>query len=56
MRTAGGGPTAENVIFAASAADVTDVIVDGRTVVTERRHVACPDIGDALAQSMERIR
>ena len=35
MRTAGGGATAENVVFAASAADVTDVIVDGRTVVTE---------------------
>jgi formiminoglutamate deiminase len=56
IRTAGGGATAENVVFAASAADVTDVIVDGRTVVTERRHVAYPDIGDALAQSMERIR
>jgi cytosine/adenosine deaminase-related metal-dependent hydrolase len=56
MRTAGGGPTPENVIFAASAADVTDVIVDGRTAVTERRHVAYPEIGEALAQSMERIR
>jgi formiminoglutamate deiminase len=56
MRTAGGGPTPENVIFAASAADVTDVIVDGRTVVTERRHVAYPEIGEALAQSMEQFR
>jgi formiminoglutamate deiminase len=56
MRTAGGGPTAENVVFAASAADVTDVIVDGRTVVTEGRHTAIPDIGDALAQAIEEIR
>ena len=38
VRTAGGGPTPENVVFAASAADVTDVVVDGRTVVTDRRH------------------
>ena len=30
VRTAGGGATAENVVFAASAADVTDVIIDGR--------------------------
>jgi formiminoglutamate deiminase len=56
VRTAGGGATAENVIFAASAADVTDVIVDGRTVVTEGRHTAYPDIGDVLAQAMEHIR
>ncbi|MCP9275324.1 formimidoylglutamate deiminase [Mycolicibacterium arenosum] len=47
VRTAGGGPTAENVVFAASAADVTDVVVDGRTVVTDRRHHF--DVGRALA-------
>jgi formiminoglutamate deiminase len=52
IRTAGGGATAENVVFAASAADVTDVIVDGRHVVTERRHVAFPDVGDALVQAI----
>ena len=52
IRTAGGGATAENVVFAASAADVTDVIVDGRHVVTERRHVAIPDVGDALVQAI----
>jgi cytosine/adenosine deaminase-related metal-dependent hydrolase len=52
IRTAGGGATAENVVFAASAADVTDVIVDGRHVVTERRHVALPDVGDALVQAI----
>jgi formiminoglutamate deiminase len=53
MRTAGGGATPENVVFAASAADVTDVIIDGRTVVTEGRHAAIPDIGDALARAIE---
>ena len=48
VRTAGGGATAENVVFAASAADVTDVIVDGRTVVTDRHHRL--DAGRALAE------
>jgi formiminoglutamate deiminase len=52
IRTAGGGPTAENVVFAASAADVTDVIVDGRHVVTEGRHVSLPDVGDALVKAI----
>jgi formiminoglutamate deiminase len=52
VRTAGGGATAENLIFAASGADVTDVIVDGRAVVTEGRHFAFPDIGGALAQAI----
>ena len=43
IRTAGGGATAENVVFAASAApDVTDVVVDGRAVVVDRRHVTVP--------------
>jgi formiminoglutamate deiminase len=56
MRTAGGGATAENMVFAASAADVTDVIIDGRTVVTEGRHIVFPDIGDALAQAIEELR
>ncbi|MDX1885725.1 formimidoylglutamate deiminase [Mycolicibacterium sp. 120270] len=56
IRTAGGGATVENLIFAASAADVTDVIVDGRRVVAERRHTAIPDIGKALASAIEGCR
>jgi formiminoglutamate deiminase len=56
MRTAGGGATVENVVFAASAADVTDVIIDGRRVVTDGRHVSVPDIGEALAQAVEACR
>jgi cytosine/adenosine deaminase-related metal-dependent hydrolase len=39
VRTAGGGATPETVVFAASAGDVTDVVVDGRVVVADRRHV-----------------
>ncbi|MCX2712404.1 formimidoylglutamate deiminase [Mycolicibacterium sp. J2] len=39
VRTAGGGATAETVVFAASAADVTDVVVDGAVVVADRKHV-----------------
>jgi formiminoglutamate deiminase len=51
VRTAGGGPTPENVVFAASAADVTDVVVDGRTIVTDRQHHRGP-IGRALADTI----
>ncbi|RDH80570.1 formimidoylglutamate deiminase [Mycolicibacterium moriokaense] len=53
VRTAGGGATVENVVFAAAAADVTDVVVDGRPVVTDGHHVCGPDIGKALAQAIE---
>lgn len=56
VRTAGGGATAENMVFAASAADVTDVFVDGRRVVAEGRHVCSPDIGGALARAIEECR
>ena len=51
----GGGATVENVVFAASAADVTDVVVDGRAVVTDRRHVAVPDAGRALAAAIAAV-
>ena len=44
-RTAGVDPAA--VVFAATAADVTDVLVDGRTVVHGGRHTAI-DVGAAL--------
>lgn len=52
IRTAGGGATAQNVVFAASAADVTDVVVDGRTVVSNRRHVTIPDAAAELDRSI----
>jgi formiminoglutamate deiminase len=56
MRTAGGGATVETVVFAASAADVTDVVVDGRVVVTDRRHVrvdAAAELSSTIAELMD---
>jgi formiminoglutamate deiminase len=55
LRTAGGGATVANVVFAASAADVTDVVVDGRVVVADRRHVGIADVGAALAESISEL-
>jgi cytosine/adenosine deaminase-related metal-dependent hydrolase len=52
IRTAGGGATAENVVFAATAADVTDVVVDGRAVVTDRQHHRIEHVGRALSQTI----
>ncbi|MBJ7337905.1 formimidoylglutamate deiminase [Mycolicibacterium sp.] len=52
VRTAGGGPTVENAVFAATAADVTDVVVDGRAVVTGRRHRLVENPGYALAEAI----
>lgn len=55
VRTAGGGATVENVVFAATAADVTDVVVDGRVVVADRRHVGVDDVGAALAETISAL-
>jgi cytosine/adenosine deaminase-related metal-dependent hydrolase len=52
VRTAGGGVTVENVVFAAAAPDVTDVVVDGRAVVVGRRHVTVPDAAAELASAI----
>ena len=52
VRTAGGGATVENVVFAATARDVTDVIVDGRAVVADRRHLTVPDAAAQLATAI----
>ncbi|MEJ2868724.1 formimidoylglutamate deiminase [Actinomycetospora sp. OC33-EN08] len=49
VRTAGGGATVETAVFAAGAADVTDVVVDGRIVVADRRHTTVPDVAGRLA-------
>lgn len=48
VRTAGCGPTPEAVIFAATASDVTDVVVGGRVIVQSGRHQRVPDGGRAL--------
>jgi formiminoglutamate deiminase len=55
VRTAGGGPTPETAVFACAAADVTDVVIDGRVVVSNRRHVRVPDAGHALAAVIEAV-
>jgi formiminoglutamate deiminase len=52
IRTAGGGATVENVVFAAAAPDVTDVVVDGRAVVVDRKHVTVPDVDVELASTI----
>jgi formiminoglutamate deiminase len=55
VRTAGGGATVENVVFACTAADVTDVVIDGRHVVADRTHVDIPDTGRALATAIAAV-
>ncbi|TKV60304.1 formimidoylglutamate deiminase [Nakamurella flava] len=55
VRTAGGGPTVENAVFAAGAADVTDVIVGGREIVRARRHLTVPDVTDRLATLADQL-
>ncbi len=45
VRTAGCGPTAATVVFAAAAADVTDVVVDGQVVVASGRHRMAGEFG-----------
>ncbi|MDQ1485992.1 MAG: hypothetical protein QOJ62_1685, partial [Actinomycetota bacterium] len=55
VRTGGCAASAEAVVFAASAADVTDVVVDGKAVVRERRHVRFDDVGRALADAIAAV-
>jgi formiminoglutamate deiminase len=54
-RTAGCGATGETVVFAASAADVTDVVVDGAVVVKDRHHVRLGDVGVALQSAIDAV-
>lgn len=56
VRTAGGSDdeAAERVVFAATAADVTDVVSSGRRIVTDGQHVL-GDVGRLLAESVSRV-
>ncbi len=54
-RTAGGGATAESIVFAASTPDVTDVVVDGNVVVKDRQHVRVGDVGAALQSAIAAV-
>jgi formiminoglutamate deiminase len=52
-RTAGTGADEHTAVFAATAADVTHVVADGRVVATRDDH---EDIGRELAAAIERVR
>ncbi|MGW4099167.1 formimidoylglutamate deiminase [Mycobacterium sp. NPDC004974] len=52
IRTAGSPAAAETAVFAATAADVTDVIIDGRRVVADRRHTSIEQPTSAIAHSI----
>ncbi len=54
VRTAGAGAdqALAAAVFAATAADVTDVVVDGRRVVAGRAHALVPSVPEALAAAI----
>ena len=56
VRTAGAGSDAalEALVFAATASDVTDVVIDGRPVVTDGAHVDI-DVPAALDASVRAL-
>jgi formiminoglutamate deiminase len=54
-RTAGIGATAAAVAFAATASDVTDVVIGGRVVVEDRRHLGVGDVGIALRDAIAAV-
>jgi cytosine/adenosine deaminase-related metal-dependent hydrolase len=43
------------VVFAATAADVTDVVVGGRTIVRGRSHVTVPDVARDLHRAITSV-
>src|SRR6266545_2241938 len=56
-RLAGARPRdmVDHVVFAATAAEVTHVVVAGRPVVQDRRHLALGDVGRALAGAIDAL-
>ena len=55
VRTAGAGASLDAVVFAATAADVTDVVVDDRHVVRDRQHLLIDDVARELATSVAAV-
>jgi cytosine/adenosine deaminase-related metal-dependent hydrolase len=57
VRTAGSVPASalESAVFAATAADVRDVIVGGRDVVCDGRHLLLTDVPAALRTAIARV-
>ncbi|MGH3240296.1 MAG: formimidoylglutamate deiminase [Spirillospora sp.] len=49
---AGGGHAAEAAVFAATAADVRHVVVSGRQIVRDGRHLLIDDVPGALAEAI----
>jgi formiminoglutamate deiminase len=45
----------DHAVFAATAADVTHVVIAGRLVVEERCHLALGDVGQALAKAIRAL-
>jgi cytosine/adenosine deaminase-related metal-dependent hydrolase len=43
------------LVFAATAADVTHVVVGGRTIVRDRSHVTIPDVGRDLHRAITSV-
>ena len=52
VRTAGYDDPAPAVVFAATASDVTHVVVDGRPIVQDGRHLLVPDVPTALTRAI----
>ncbi len=55
VRTAGHEDPAAAAVFAGTAADVTDVIVDGRPIVAEGRHLLVADVPRALTEAIAEV-
>jgi formiminoglutamate deiminase len=57
VRTAGFDPSLPEaaVVFAATAADVTHVVVDGRVVVRDGHHALVGDVARALSEAVEAV-
>ena len=55
VRTAGTGSGVESAVFAATAADVTDVVSGGVHIVEDREHVAFPRVARDLERSIHRV-
>ncbi|KAB2342344.1 formimidoylglutamate deiminase [Actinomadura rudentiformis] len=57
VRTAGPGPqfAAETAVFAATAADVRHVVVSGREIVRDGRHLLVDDVPAALAAAIAEV-
>jgi cytosine/adenosine deaminase-related metal-dependent hydrolase len=55
VRMAGVAPLLEAVVFAATAGDVRDVIVGGRQIVADGRHLLVDDVPGALAASIAAV-